>query len=48
MFVESRQEHSYQSDLSPTSYQNMDTNSLKAQTESFFAMKQNENANRPE
>ncbi|XP_014471737.1 PREDICTED: ADP-ribosylation factor GTPase-activating protein 1 [Dinoponera quadriceps] len=48
MYVESRQEHSYQSDLSQTSYQNMDTNSLKTQTESFFTRKQNENANRPE
>ncbi|XP_067216319.1 ADP-ribosylation factor GTPase-activating protein 1 isoform X2 [Linepithema humile] len=44
MFGESRQEHSYQSDM--TSYQNMD--SLKTQTETFFARKQNENASRPD
>ncbi|XP_012536737.1 ADP-ribosylation factor GTPase-activating protein 1 isoform X2 [Monomorium pharaonis] len=47
MFIRSRQEHSYQSDLS-SSYQNMDSNNLKMQTESFFARKQNENATRPD
>ncbi|KMQ93883.1 rna-binding protein fusilli [Lasius niger] len=46
-FTESRQEHSYQSDLS-SSYQNMDSNSLKTQTECFFARRQSENANRPD
>ncbi|EZA54845.1 hypothetical protein DMN91_006876 [Ooceraea biroi] len=46
-FTESRQEHSYQSDLS-SSYQNMDSNNLRTQTEFFFAKKQNENANRPD
>lgn len=48
-FIKSKQEsyHSYHSDLS-TSYQNMDLNNLKVQTESFFAKKQNENANRPD
>lgn len=46
-FIRNKQEHSYQSDLS-TSYQNMDTNNLKVQTEFFFARKQNENANRPD
>lgn len=47
MFIKSKQEHSYQSDLS-SFYQNMDSSSLKVQTESFFAKKQNENAIRPE
>ncbi|XP_020298463.1 ADP-ribosylation factor GTPase-activating protein 1 [Pseudomyrmex gracilis] len=47
MFTESRQEHSYQNDLS-SSYQNIDSNSLKAQTENFFVKKQTENANRPD
>ncbi|XP_071565909.1 ADP-ribosylation factor GTPase-activating protein 1 isoform X1 [Temnothorax nylanderi] len=46
-FIKSKQEHSYQSDLS-SSYQNMDSSSLKVQTESFFAKKQNENAIRPD
>lgn len=47
MFIKSKQESSYHSDLS-SSYQNMDSNDLKVQTESFFVKKQNENANRPE
>ncbi|KAH0946301.1 hypothetical protein HN011_003065 [Eciton burchellii] len=46
-FTESKQEHPYQSDLS-TSYQNIDSNNLRTQTESFFAKKQTENANRPD
>ncbi|XP_011635305.1 ADP-ribosylation factor GTPase-activating protein 1 isoform X2 [Pogonomyrmex barbatus] len=46
-FVKSRQEYSYQNDSS-SSYQNMDSNSMKIQTESFFAKKQTENANRPD
>lgn len=46
-FGKSKQEHSYQNDLS-SSYQNMDSSSLKVQTESFFAKKQNENAVRPD
>ncbi|XP_011874467.1 PREDICTED: ADP-ribosylation factor GTPase-activating protein 1 isoform X2 [Vollenhovia emeryi] len=46
-FIKSKQEHSYQSDLS-SSYQNMDLDSLKVQTESFFVKRQNENANRPD
>ncbi|KAL0129302.1 hypothetical protein PUN28_004182 [Cardiocondyla obscurior] len=46
-FSKSKQEDLYQSDTS-SSYQNMDSNSLKMQTESFFAKKQNENAIRPD
>ncbi|XP_029668801.1 ADP-ribosylation factor GTPase-activating protein 1 isoform X2 [Formica exsecta] len=45
-FTENKQEYLYQSDLS-FSYQNMNSN-LKAQTETFFAKRQNENANRPD
>ncbi|XP_025995074.1 ADP-ribosylation factor GTPase-activating protein 1 isoform X2 [Solenopsis invicta] len=45
-FIRNKSEYSYQSDSS--SYQNMDSNNLKAQTEFFFAKKQNENANRPD
>lgn len=46
-FIKNKQEYSYQNELSP-SYQNMDSNNLKMQTESFFAKKQNENAGRPD
>ncbi|XP_018372398.1 PREDICTED: ADP-ribosylation factor GTPase-activating protein 1 isoform X1 [Trachymyrmex cornetzi] len=46
-FIKNKQEYSYQNDLS-SSYQNMDSNNLKIQTESFFVKKQNENANRPD
>ncbi|XP_070172582.1 ADP-ribosylation factor GTPase-activating protein 1 isoform X2 [Polyergus mexicanus] len=46
-FTENKQEYLYQSDLS-SSYQNMNSKCLKAQTESFFAKRQNENANRPD
>ncbi|KAG5344463.1 ARFG1 protein, partial [Acromyrmex heyeri] len=46
-FIKNKQEYSYQNDLS-SSYQNMDSNNLKIQTEFFFAKKQNENANRPD
>lgn len=42
------QEHSaYQNDLT-ASYQNANSPAIKAQTESFFARRQSENANRPE
>ncbi|XP_076656547.1 ADP-ribosylation factor GTPase-activating protein 1 isoform X2 [Halictus rubicundus] len=43
----SNQQESYQNDTSG-SYQNFNSNSCKAQTEAFFAKKQNENANRPD
>ncbi|KAL6424036.1 hypothetical protein ACFW04_009737 [Cataglyphis niger] len=45
--TENKQEYLYQSDLS-SSYQNMNSNTIKTQTESFFARRQNENANRPD
>ncbi|CAB0035599.1 unnamed protein product [Trichogramma brassicae] len=50
--VESRREYgnSYQNDSSASTYQNQNFNTpdFKAQTEDFFARKQNENASRPE
>ncbi|OAD58071.1 ADP-ribosylation factor GTPase-activating protein 1 [Eufriesea mexicana] len=48
IYSENQQDYtSYQSDIS-NSYQNVNSNSCKSQTEAFFARKQSENANRPD
>lgn len=47
IYSENQDYSSYQSDIS-NSYQNVNSNSCKSQTEAFFARKQSENANRPE